>query len=99
MHLCNLVRLRRTETETRVTSCGTKPSRHVEDLKVVHALQQIMSSTALAYQNSSSCVGDGGGVGGCTNSEWNSMNNDGLDFDLLAEYLLEDINDGGFDFR
>ena len=41
----------------------------------------------------------GGGVGGCTNSEWNSMNNDGLDFDLLAEYLLEDINDGGFDFR
>jgi hypothetical protein len=58
------------------------------------------SSTAIAYQNPSSCIGDGsGGGGGCTSSEWNSMNNDGLDFDLLAEYLLEDINDGGFDFR
>jgi hypothetical protein len=52
------------------------------------------SSTAIAYQNPSSCIGDG-----CTGSDWNSMNNDGLDFDLLAEYLLEDINDGGFDFR
>lgn len=35
-------------------------------------------------------------------SEWNEMGDPqgdaGLDFDLLAEYLLEDMGAGGFDF-
>ena len=31
-------------------------------------------------------------------SEWNNMES-ALDFDLLAEYLLEDMGAGGFDFR
>ena len=32
-------------------------------------------------------------------SEWNSTMDSSLDFDLLAEYLLDDIGAGGFDFR
>ena len=64
-------------------------------------------STAIAYQysnapnapsSSSSGGGGGGGGGGGFASEWNNMDSGGLDFDLLAEYLLEDINAGGFDF-
>jgi len=31
-------------------------------------------------------------------SEWNNMGDSALDFDLLAEYLLEDMGAGGFDF-
>ena len=37
-------------------------------------------------------------------TEWNTNSKDtsmdgALDFDLLAEYLLEDVGAGGFDFR
>lgn len=31
-------------------------------------------------------------------SNWNNMGDSALDFDLLAEYLLEDMGAGGFDF-
>ncbi len=66
--------------------------------------QSIMSpSTAIAYQyanssNDPSSSSGGAGGGGGFSSEWNNMDG-GLDFDLLAEYLLEDVNAGGFDFR
>ncbi|KAL3826377.1 hypothetical protein ACHAXA_008585 [Cyclostephanos tholiformis] len=59
-------------------------------------------STAIAYQfdssNDLSSSGGGGGGGGGFSSEWNNIMDSGLDFDLLAEYLLEDVNAGGFDF-
>ena len=56
-------------------------------------------STAIAYQFDSSNDLSSSGGGGGFSSEWNNIMDSGLDFDLLTEYLLEDVNAGGFDFR
>ncbi len=58
------------------------------------AIASYQYSNAPSNDPSSSSSGGGGGFA----SEWNTMDSSGLDFDLLAEYLLEDINAGGFDF-